>query len=178
MDRRVIMIFLVIALTAVAAFWFFGRPVHDQTNIQQLTPIDAGGIVGEKLTPFTLTGLNGKKTDVVPVNGNITVLNFWATWCPPCREEMPELNKFREEHKDIINYYGINIQEPADKVAAFISQNKYTMPVYLDKDGNVARRFRISAIPTTLVIDQMGMIRFRKAGAVTASELESVIKGL
>ncbi|MDF2568516.1 MAG: resA [Sporomusa sp.] len=138
---------------------------------------DTGVTSGKTLPGFTLVALDGKSTNIVP-SGQIIVLNFWATWCPPCRQEMPELDKFSQLHGGNVMFYAVNIQEPVDKVSEFMTQNKYTMNVLLDKDGEVAKTFRINAIPTTLVVDRQGIIKYRKSGPVTVAELEGVLNGL
>lgn len=133
--------------------------------------------MGKQVPQFNLQDINGKGVQIGQP-GKVTVLNFWTSWCPSCREEMPELQQFATAHRSDVDYWGINIQETADKVSAFVVNNNYTMPVLLDTDGSVAATFQINAIPTTLVIDRTGIIRFRKLGGVTQAELENVLHGL
>ncbi|HWR41529.1 TlpA disulfide reductase family protein [Sporomusa sp.] len=177
MPRRLI----ILAVTVIAmtiAIGFVAMQPDSLPGIENNKPsADTGVTVGKTLSGFSLIALDGKTTKVTP-SGQIIVLNFWATWCPPCREEMPELNKFAQKHGDKVSFYTVNIQESAEKVAEFITQNKYTMNVLLDKDGEVAKTFRINAIPTTLVVDKQGIIKYRKSGPVTAAELEGVLNGL
>jgi len=91
---------------------------------------------------------------------------------------MPELDRFSQKYRQSVDFYAINIQEHSDKVSEFLKPSKYTMTVLLDSDGTVAKNFRISAIPTTIVIDKEGIIKFRKSGPVTMNELEEIMKGL
>ena len=139
--------------------------------------IDTGVTVGKRLPEFALATLTGKETKVT-LDGQIIVLNFWATWCPPCRQEMPELEKFARQYSNKVTFYAINIQEPHDTVTEFLTQNQYTMKVLSDKDGEVAKKFRVNSIPTTLVVDKQGIIKYRKSGPVTVTELEGVLNGL
>lgn len=139
--------------------------------------IDTGVTVGKRLPEFALATLAGNETKVT-LDGQIIVLNFWATWCPPCRQEMPELEKFARQYSGKVMFYAINIQEPSDTVTEFLTQNQYTMKVLSDKDGEVAKNFRINSIPTTLVVDKQGIIKYRKSGPVTVTELEGVLNGL
>ena len=136
---------------------------------------ETGPTVGKLLPAFQLNAIGGGQSDVAG-GGRIVVINFWTTWCPPCREEMPELNRFAARNSGQLAFYAVNLQEPADKVDAFMRQNGYQMPVLLDQSGNVARLYRISSIPTTVVADRGGVIQFRKSGPVTESELETVIR--
>ena len=145
-----------------------------QNNNQQLS--ETGVTTGKTMPVISLPALDGRI--VTAPRGKVTVINFWATWCPPCREEMPELERFAKEYSQSVAFYAVNVQEPGDKVKEFMSHNKYAMPVLLDGEGVTAKTFRISAIPTTIVTDKDGVIRYRKAGGVTMSELEGVIKGL
>lgn len=133
-----------------------------------------GVTVGKKVPEFTLNTIAGQ-AKTIGRQQNVTVLNFWATWCPPCREEMPELNQFYQGHKQDIDFYAINIQESQTKVNDYIHTNQLVFPVLLDRDGGIAKLFQINAIPTTVVIDKHGIIQYRKAGTVTKSELETVL---
>ncbi|MBP2653400.1 MAG: resA [Firmicutes bacterium] len=138
---------------------------------------ETGVTVGKTVPQFTLDGIDGKSISV-GAKGKTYVLNFWATWCPPCRDEIPELDKFALKHRNDIQFYAINIEEESKEVADFLKSNNYTFPVLIDKDGAVAETFHVTAIPTTLVVDSQGIIRYRTTGGVTGEELEKVIKGL
>ncbi|GBG56397.1 thioredoxin-like protein YneN [Sporomusaceae bacterium FL31] len=133
-----------------------------------------GVTVGKKAPEFTLNTLDGQ-AKTIGKQPTVTVINFWATWCPPCREEMPELNQFYQGYKQAIAFYAINIQESPAKVNDYIHTNQLVFPVLLDRDGGIAKIFQINAIPTTVVIDKHGIIQYRKAGTVTKSELEAVL---
>lgn len=173
MRKRFLLIAMCIIL-AVTGLWYIA--VHNGKATKTVTA-EIGVTPGKQFDGFTLTSLDGKPI-TVGSSGKVTVINFWATWCPPCREEMPELNKFAKKYQQSLVFYAVDIQEDSDKVAEFITKNNYTMTTLLDNDGTVAKKFRISAIPTTIVIDKDGLIKFRKSGPVTMSELEEVIKGL
>lgn len=169
--KKTILTIVLAFILALAAGCGAGKPAP--------TPPAAGtGVTAGKTAPaLGLTGLDGK-AHALPEAGKLTVINFWATWCPPCREELPELDKFAKAHAGDLAFCAVNLQEPADKVQGFLKQNGYSLPVLLDGEGTVARAWRVNAIPTTVVIDKKGVVRFRKTGPVTAAELEGVIKGL
>lgn len=174
--RKRFLLIAMLLIVAVAGLWYIAAdtgPVKKEP-----TALAENGVtVGKRVAGFTLPDLEGKQI-TVGQSGKITVINFWATWCPPCREEMPELNQFARKYHQSLLFYAVNIQEPSSKVSEFLKQNNYTMPTLLDSDGTVAKHFRISAIPTTIVIDKDGLITYRKSGAMTMSELEEVLKGL
>ena len=126
---------------------------------------------------FKVTALDGSDVAInAAMDKKLYVINFWATWCPPCRAEMPELNDFAKKHADEIAFYAINIQEPKDTVEKFLKDNGYTMPVLLDLKGDAAEIYHVRAIPTTYVIDSTGKIQFKKIGSTTAAELESALQ--
>lgn len=174
MRKRFLMIALLVVAVA-AGSWYLAAPKLEKP--EALPTAETGISVGMLAPRFNLKDADDKPVAVWQ-SGKVTVLNFWATWCPPCREEMPELENFARQHGSGVAFYAINMQEPAAKVTVFLKQNHYTMPVLLDSDGSVAGTFAINMIPTTVVLDRTGIIRFRKTGGVTAAELEEVIKGL
>lgn len=169
--RKRFLLLAMVMIAAVAASWYLLAPVP-------LAAEPSVGItVGKTAPSFTLNGLDGNPV-AVGNSGRITILNFWATWCPPCRQEMPELDMFSKRHPDDLIFYAVNLQEPADAVKGFMEQNQYSMPVLLDSEGQVGAAFVIRAIPTTIILDKNGVIQFRKSGPVTAPELEAVIAEL
>lgn len=163
--KLIIGILVVIALLAMVML---------NGNKQSEPNIGTGVTLGKKAPEFTLNTITGQ-TKTIGRQQNVTVINFWATWCPPCREEMPDLNQFYQGHKQDIDFYAINIQESQAKVNDFIHANQLVFPVLLDLNGAIAKLFQINAIPTTVVIDKHGIIQYRKAGTVTKSELETVL---
>jgi len=174
MRKRFWIIALVVMAIAAGAWVAAGTKTQKPAE----NPVAEAGVTVGKMAPrFTLKDLAEKPVAVGSV-GKVTVLNFWATWCPPCREEMPQLQKFAQALPPDVVFYAVNIQESAAKAGAFLEQNHYSMPVLLDSDGAVASTFRINAVPTTVIVDKTGKIRFRKSGGVTQIELENAVKGL
>ena len=107
---------------------------------------------------FTLTELDGKKWTLKEQRGKVVLLNFWATWCPPCRKEMPDLETLYKQFKD----QGLVIlaisDEDADKVRPFIAEQKVTYPILLDPGRRVNELFQIEGIPKTFVYDRNGKL--------------------
>ena len=104
---------------------------------------------GELATNFALDTLNGDPTALADYEGNVIVMNFWATWCPPCRAEMPGLNRFYETHRDEgLVILAINAEESAETIRPFIDANEFTFPVLLDIQGEVAQQYNTHSIPT------------------------------
>ena len=137
--------------------------------------VDAEGVDGTA-PPFKATSFDGSEVAInAAMDKKLYVINFWATWCPPCRAEMPELNEFAKKHAGEVTFYAINRQEPKETVDKFLKDNGYTMPVLLDLKGEAADTYKVRAIPTTYVIDRDGKILLKKIGGTTAAELETAL---
>lgn len=139
------------------------------------TAANTGVLVGDRLPAFYVTNRDGEAFEISP-DGKPIVLNFWATWCPPCRAELPELAGFAREYEGAVQFYGINLKEAPQTVEAFLEQQQVVLPVAYDRSGEVARLFAIRYIPTTIIADGQGIITFRKSGPVTAAELADALK--
>jgi thiol-disulfide isomerase/thioredoxin len=115
---------------------------------------------------INLKDMHGSMVRFSDFRGKIVFLNFWTTWCPPCREEMPAMEKLHQRLKggDFV-MVGINLQEPASLVRAFFKKFKLTFISLLDSDGAVGRTFGIRSIPTTLILDKEGAIMGAALGA-------------
>ncbi len=113
-----------------------------------------------------LKDMHGSMVRLSDFRGKIVFLNFWTTWCPPCREEMPAMERLHQKLKgrDFV-MVGINLQEPASLVRAFFNRYKLTFISLLDSDGAVGRTFSIQSIPSTLILDKEGRIMGAAVGA-------------
>ena len=115
---------------------------------------------------FTLENLEGSLVSPKDFQGKVVFLNFWATWCPPCRAEMPAMEKlwqkFKEEDFVIL---AVDLREGKEKVSSFMKENCYTFPVLLDSRGGVANTYGIRAIPTTYLLNPEGRIVGKAMGA-------------
>lgn len=105
--------------------------------------------------------------------GKITVYNFGASWCPPCKVEKPLLNKFYNKNKDKINVVSIMIDDGGEAVDKFFMENPMDFPHYFDKGQTLSRKFLIRVVPTTYVIDKNGIILERIHGALDWSQLKA-----
>ena len=131
-----------------------------------------GVMVGSRAYDFTLESLDGERISLSDLKGSVVLVNFWATWCPPCQAEIPDFEEaYRQREGDGFVVLGVNVEEPASEVLPFASDMGITYPVVLDRDGTVRRAYRALGLPTSLLVDRDGMIRFRQEGIVTASEL-------
>ncbi|NLW46158.1 MAG: TlpA family protein disulfide reductase [Firmicutes bacterium] len=130
---------------------------------------------------FSLKDLEGNPVNLKSVidNNKVTILNFWATWCPPCRAEIPEFIEFVKEHQgDQVALVAVNLQENPKKVKAFAETAGMNFPILIDEKGSVAQDYQIYAIPTTFFIDSSGVIRDKVEGSISLSYLESIYRKL
>ncbi len=132
---------------------------------------------GELAPDFTLTSPEGARVALSDFRGKTVVLNFWATWCPPCRAEMPELQAVWEERgegRDLV-VLAVDVEESADAVAGFVESLALTFPVVLDVDGAVADHYGLPGLPSTFFIDADGVLRAQVLGPVFGELLEAGI---
>lgn len=125
-----------------------------------IAPEESVGIQpGEAAPDFELETINGEIISLSELRGEPVILNFWATWCPPCREEMPEMQDFHDNHKDEINVIAINYNEQDDKVIDYLNEFGYTFPSPLDKEGTTGNDYGVLTLPTTYFIGSDGYIQ-------------------
>ncbi|MCJ7605725.1 MAG: TlpA family protein disulfide reductase [Dehalococcoidales bacterium] len=140
---------------------------------------------GRAAPDFELTSLAGQTVALSELRGSPVVLNFWATWCGPCRLEMPFLQMVHDSdawRQEGLVVMGVNIQETAELVEMFMTDFGLTFPVLLDFSGNTARQYNISGIPATFFIDKGGIIQKIKVGAYTniaalENDVEDLVRG-
>ncbi len=135
--------------------------------------ITVGVNVGEVAPDFTLVDLEGNQVSLSDFRGKTVFINFWATWCPPCRAEMPEIEAVYQEYKDKgVVVIGVDIQETEEEVLQFVQQGGYSWTFVLDTSGEVAASYKIAAIPTSFFIDREGIIQAVNIGAMTKRAME------
>jgi len=144
-------------------------------NQEQEQPLVAQPQEGSLAPDFILSNLQGERVQLANLKGRPVLLNFWATWCPPCREEMPLLEAVYRERREELEVLTVNLQEEPEVIEAFQKENGYTFPVLLDREGKVASQYWIRGIPTTLIIDSQGIIRAIRSGALREEDLEALL---
>ena len=124
---------------------------------------------GELARDIVLTDMSGRQVSLDSFKGKTVVLNFWATWCPPCRGEMPEFDELDKEFK--------KRRETPERVAKFLKETGYTMTVLLDEKQEAASFFGVRYIPTTFVLDKDGKLIGQIQGATTKDAVLKLVRG-
>ncbi|MFJ7930839.1 TlpA disulfide reductase family protein [Peribacillus sp. NPDC096622] len=140
-----------------------------------------GGLkIGAKAPNFSLKTLDGKQVELSDYKGKKVMLNFWATWCPPCKKEMPDMEKYTQQAGDDVVVLAVNI-DPENDVQAFVEDNGITFTIPLDSQSAknpVNERYKILSIPTTYFIDKKGIIRNKVISAMQLKDMERNINSM
>lgn len=123
-----------------------------------------------------LKDLSGNSVSLTDYSGKVVLVNMWATWCPPCKAEMPTLEAFYEKYKnDGFVIVGINDGETRDLVEPFVSEHNLTFPIWLDEHYASEKAFNTANLPSSYVIDRQGTVRLMWIGAISARVLEKYV---
>jgi thiol-disulfide isomerase/thioredoxin len=185
-ERRALV--LVLALGGILVTWAAARYAR---QVEQRAPAaaasaaaDAGTAASDKVTlrffrdpkpapAFTVTDLDGREISPASLRGKVVVINFWATWCPPCRAEIPDLVALQEKYKDTLQIIGISEDEGGvDGVKRFAADHKINYPVVMTTP-EIEKRFPgVSALPTSFILDRESRIVQKHVGMLTARTTE------
>lgn len=134
-------------------------------------------ICEEKKAPdFVLNSVDGKIIKLSDYKGKKIILNFWATWCPPCRAEIPDFVKFYNENKGKVEIIGISVSSKEEDVKEMIKRYGITYPVCIGDEKIEKLYGPINAVPTTFIIDENGYIKYKKIGMMNEQELKEILK--
>jgi peroxiredoxin len=151
-----------------------------KTSLMIIAAVLAAAPLGAQIAPnmpapgFSVKDLGGKAVTLESLKGKIIVLNFWATWCPPCRAEIPDFVSFYAANKaKDLEIVGVSVDtDTASQVSAFVQKNKMPYPVAMFSDKIVRDYGPIDAIPTTFIIDKKGRIRHVQVGILSRAILD------
>ena len=132
---------------------------------------------GSLANDFALENLNAEQVRLSDLRGKVVVVNFWATWCIPCVEEMPSFQEFQNQYPDFV-MLGIDQEEGLEQVRAFLEGKGIDYQILLDYNAKVAGSYKVFMLPTTIFIDQEGMIRFRHYGIMTPDQMAYYLRTL
>lgn len=182
MNKRVSIIIWIIAICAVmvAAYTFYSKnkPQGFETPPQQNEPTDTSSQSDKTMAPdFNLKDLNGNDVKLSDYKGKIVILNFWATWCKYCIQEMPDLNELNKEleKENEAVILAIDVQESPDTVKGYLSSKDINLKALLDQDGSVAQAYGITGYPTTFIINKDGSLYTYIPGATNKETLQGIL---
>lgn len=185
MKRQILLLLagVLIGLAAGLAFFFgFNRinPFEGLFGSKNSNLPDASTIYapdkGKPAPDFTLEDLDGNSVSLADTQGKVTLLNFWATWCGPCKLEMPALQSRHEKYPDQFVILAIDFDEPKDNVVAFADDLGLTFPILLDPGAKVQDAYRIRGYPTSIFLDEAGTVQIVHIGIMTEGILDDYLK--
>ncbi|GED68369.1 thiol:disulfide interchange protein tlpA [Brevibacillus reuszeri] len=141
------------------------------------------GIEKGNLAPdFELQALNGEKMKLSDLRGKKVIVNLWATWCPPCRAEIPDMQSFYEANKDKgVVILGVNLtstETNVEAVSAFVQRYGMTFPILMDVDKQVSGVYKAISIPTSFIIDSSGVIQNKYIGPMNQEMMENMLSAI
>lgn len=165
---------LIVAVAVAGSGWIYFTRVPDDADIAA----QVAAHVNFRAPEFTLTALDGKPVSSSDLRGKVVLVNFWATWCPPCRSEMSDIQSAYQAHRDDLVVLAINEAEGNDAVKQFVDELHIALPILFDRDGAIGRRFQVLALPTSFLIDREGVIRAAHIGQMDRAYIETQIAEL
>ncbi|MFI5399571.1 MAG: TlpA disulfide reductase family protein [SAR324 cluster bacterium] len=155
---------VLLALTAGLAAWKFRISAASPAETKNPLQLDEPKVPVQALD-FTAVNLNGKTVTLMDYRGAVVVLNFWATWCVPCLEEMPALDRLNKALAGrTFRVLAIDLEEPAAKVQEFAKTHRFSFDLLLDTAGEISSHYGVTRIPITYVLDPRGFIVSRAVG--------------
>lgn len=138
----------------------------------QMMVVTANAATLNKSAPnFTLKSLDGKNLKLSELAGNVVLLNFWASWCGPCRQEMPLLNDLYKKYEPLgFVVLGVNVEQEIAPAKSFISKSPVDFPILFDNTNKVSKLYDVIAMPTTVMIDRDGNMRYLHKGYQAGDE--------
>ena len=173
MKQRLAIGIIVLLIGFVAINYFV------KNDVQYGVTSEGTGLDSNEVPPqFLLKTIEGNELSLEEYKGKKVILNFWATWCKPCREEMPAFEAFKQQRDDVV-VIAVNMtykDSSVEKVNEFLTTNDLTFPVVLDEKGDVSKAYNVINIPSTYFLDEEGKIIQRVEGAVKIDQLTQYVK--
>lgn len=178
--KKLIPIVLLGSLILWAGYDFFGA---DSVQLKQERAEETGVLKGDRAPDFTLASLTGEEVRLSDFRGKRVILNFWAAWCPPCRAEMPHMQKYYEDfhEDDNVVIVGVNVtatERHPDIVRSFVNENGITFPILLDEKREVTSEYEVVAYPTSFFIDEWGTIQSKIIGPMDREQMQKHVRNM
>lgn len=170
----IVVVALVALVGSIVRFSSLEKP-----QVKERVAIKEGGVAPS----FTLKDLTGKEVSLADYRGKVVIIDFWATWCPPCRKELPHIQKIYDKYRDKgVTVLAITSESNIEKVKDFIEEGGYSFPILIDRRGEANSAYGIRAIPMLFVLDKEGIIQHIHRGyspeieATLSKEIEDLLK--
>ncbi len=177
-NKKIILtvVFILLFAGVVAGAYFGYKTLSGKTESQGQTPsIQNNG----NYKDFGVVDQDGKEVKLSDFIGKPVVINFWASWCPPCKSELPHFDKLAKEYEGRVDFLMVNLAgEKQESVKNFVRQNGYTFPLYFDTAESGAKAYSVSSIPKTVFITADGDIGAERIGAMSEAVLRNYIEQL
>jgi peroxiredoxin len=157
--KRNVLLIIITLLAVIGALFFFGQSGGQRVKIVR---------EGDRAPEFSLPSLDGRSVSLSSCRGKVVMVHFWATWCPPCVDEIPTLERLHRAYfgKDL-EILAVSVDEGgAGAVGRFMQKNRFALPVLLNSDQSVSRAYGTVKFPETYLIDREGIVRQKVIGAV------------
>lgn len=173
--KRFARVIILIATLLLGVAWI----IESRETVAGSEPVvEAAPLAGYAAPDFTLQLTNGDTVSLSDYRGKPVVLNFWATWCPPCRAEIPHFQSASINYNGQVSILGVNDGEAPATVREFVNDYNMTYPVLMDTSSAVSIQYRVNALPTTVFIDAEGVIQELFTGIINEAVLEARIENL
>ena len=131
-----------------------------------------GGTADVQQAPaFALQSVDGKTVSLAQFKGDVVMINFWASWCGPCRQEMPLLDDIYKQYKDMgFVLLGVNVEPDASGANGWLKKTPVSYPILTDPKSSVSQLYQVQAMPTTVIIDRQGVVRYVHNGYLPGDE--------
>lgn len=176
----ILLIFLIFPIVGIAMALIIGSQHGQQTGTLVPPPstYTQFSLVNQPAPDFTLQTPDGKMVQLSSLKGRWVFLNFWASWCAPCRDEMPALQQLTDGKLNAtqpVAVLAVNQGEDVKTINDYLGQLKLTLPVVMDSDSQVNRQYGVVQLPITYIIDPKGVVRYQQLGALTPKLIQQYL---
>lgn len=189
--KKILGLLLVGALIVILVVGIVQKNVDERQATDRLNegsdveflPTDEGLAKGETAPDFELTTLDGETVKLSDYKGKKVILNFWATWCPPCRAEMPDMQKYydqqaQDENVEILAVNLTTADKGIDKINAFVEEFSLTFPIPMDTQGEIGELYQAASIPTSYMIDTKGRVQKKIVGPMNEEMMANFVANM
>lgn len=174
--KRLGIVLCVAAVIVCAGGCKTAQKQQEQKNQEQKQETSDNSTDNSKAPDFTAELTDGSSFTLSEQEGKVVLLNFWATWCSPCVEEMPALEKIHKEYEDQVKVIAVDCGEDKEVVDSFMQENGYTFSVGYDEKNEISRKYPVTGIPYTLIIGTDGIVTKTFTGSLGAEKQYEVYK--